>query len=188
MPNTPAQTRHRPPARAWAGLLLTLSLLLASGAALAQSGEAYVVKRNTDMRQNVADDKTITPLSANTELTRLAERQGAWVKVKLQDGKTGWVHMFALQRAGAAASTASGGSTGLLRMLGQSLSAGGTPTTTRTATVGVRGLDAGDLGQSGPNVAAVTEAEKLRVDEALARQFAKQVKLTSRDVAELPNP
>ena len=52
----------------------------------------------------------------------------------------------------------------------------------------IRGLGAEDLARSQPNMAAVAQADALRLDADLARQFASAVALASRSVDALPAP
>ena len=109
-------------------------------------------------------------------VTRLDERQGPFRRVRTSDGKTGWLHMFDLQ-SGAQATPAAAPSTGTsaLRSLGQAFGAGGTrPTTVATSTVGIRGLDADDLANATPTLAAVDAAGQHKVSESQARQFAQR--------------
>lgn len=118
-----------------------------------------------------------TPLPANAVVTRLEERQGPYLRVRTSDGKTGWLDMFDLQ-SGAHAAPAAAPGTGALRSLGQAFSPGSTRSTTvATSTVGIRGLDADDLANATPNLAAVDAAGQFKASEKQARQFAQRAGL-----------
>lgn len=169
-----------------------LALLVCAGwllAPWAHGQEQFTVKRDVALREAPRADAKSTPLPANAVVTRLDERQGPFRRVRTSDGKTGWLHMFDLQ-SGAQATPAAAPSTGTsaLRSLGQAFGAGGTrPTTVATSTVGIRGLDADDLANATPNLAAVDAAGQHKVSESQARQFAQRAGLRPREVADL-NP
>ncbi|MDB5897489.1 MAG: hypothetical protein JWP41_1091 [Ramlibacter sp.] len=55
-------------------------------------------------------------------------------------------------------------------------------------TAGIRGLEAADLAQAQPNLAAVTQMEAMRQNESEARSFADRSALRPAQVAPLPAP
>ena len=57
-----------------------------------------------------------------------------------------------------------------------------------TSTLGIRGLGAENLNNAQPDIAAVAQAEALRVDATQARQFAAGASLAVRSVEPLPVP
>ena len=150
----------------------------------AQAQEA-TIKRATELRQAPGDQSaSLGALAADSSVSRTGERKGSWVKVRTPQGSAGWVHMFDL---GAQPATASSNSTASgLRSVGGLF--GGGSTTTATATVGIRGLSAEDLANAQPNPAAVSQAEKMRLDAEQARQFAGAAALRQRSVEPLPEP
>lgn len=166
--------------------LLLASVLLAPWA---HGQEQFTVKRDGVLRDAPDPNAKSTPLAANAVVTRLDERQGPYRRVRTSDGKTGWLHMFDLQSGAQAAPAATpGAGSSALRSIGQAFSAGTPrPTTVATSTVGIRGLDANDLANASPDVAAVDAASQLKVSEAQARQFAQRAGLRPREVADL-NP
>lgn len=171
--------------RAW-----KLGVLVCSGWFLgpwAHGQEQFTVKRDVPLREAPQPNAKSTPLPANAVVTRLEERQGPYRRVRTSDGKTGWLHMFDLQSgAQAAPAAAPGTGTSALRSLGQAFSPGSTrATTVATSTVGIRGLDADDLANATPNLAAVDAAGQFKASEAQARQFAQRAGLRPRDVADL---
>jgi uncharacterized protein YgiM (DUF1202 family) len=169
--------------------LLLAALLAFSAAAQAQpQGEAVLIKRVSQLRDGPGDTaRSLAPLPVQTSVTRLGERQGAWIKVRMADGTSGWVHMFDITSAG----TPSGAGTGALRSLSGFFNKGSAQapsSTVSTSTVGIRGLGAEDLASAQPNLAAVAQADANRVNAAQARQFAGGASLSSRQVEPLPVP
>lgn len=161
--------------------LVTLSAGLWVGAQ-----EAFTVKRDVELRTTPQANAPSTRLPANTTVTRLEERQGPFRRVRTQDGKTGWLHMFDLQGNAPVAAAGSTPGSGALRALGQAFSPSPAPSSTvATSTVGIRGLDADDLANATPNLAAVNAAGQFKVSEAQARQFAQRAGLKPRQVADL---
>jgi hypothetical protein len=158
------------------------------GAAQAQ-GEPATIKRATELRDGPGESaKVLAPLAAQTQVQRLTERQGPWVKVATGSGPSGWVHMFDLGPAsGTAGSIASGGAGMLRAVTGLFSKRGTTPITTPTATVGIRGLSAEDLASAQPNMPAVTQMEALRQSEDQARRFAQSSSLAALRVPDLPS-
>lgn len=170
--------------------VLVSALVFCTCGMVAAQTETLTVKRNVELRQSPDESSaSLAPLAAQTTVTRLAARQGAWIQVRNSAGKTGWIHLFdasATPVASAAAST----TTGTLRGLSNFLSGGNRSRNlyTPTATVGIRGLDAEDIASATPNLAALGQAEALRQDSAQARQFAYNAKLEARSVENLPVP
>ncbi len=173
-------------ARRW--LTVAVAGLCTAFTVSAQPADGLIVKRDTQLRSAPADNApAVAPVKASTPVTRLPERQGAYVRATVE-GKTGWLHMFDIGSPAAASTTAaSGGGSNVLRGLG-SMFARPTSTTVSTTTVGIRGLDANDIANAQPNVAAVTTAEGLRVSATDAQQFAAQSSLRAQTVDDLPIP
>lgn len=166
-------------------LPLLLAGLLTLAPAWAQTAN-FTVKQDTTLRSAPNDAATGPALKANTPVTRLNERQGAWSRVRLANGTMGWVHMFDLKASTAAAAPSSG--SGALRALGQVAGATSSRQTVATSTAGIRGLDADDIANATPNLAAVQQAEERKTSEAQARQFANRAQLTTQNVEPLPKP
>jgi hypothetical protein len=184
--------RGGPRTLAWMGYcLLAASLGAASPPALAQSGEAVVVRRPAELREAPGDAaRSLAPLAVQAPVTRLGERQGPWIKVRNAQGQEGWVHLFDV---GAAGTPPSGGNaaTGALRSLTNFFNKGSAQagsSTLPTSTVGIRGLGAEDLAHAQPNPGAVSQAEAWRLDAGQARQFASNAALASQAVPALPAP
>lgn len=169
-------------------LRLALAACMASTvspAAWAQS-EPAMTRRGTEVRELAsAASRSLAVLPERTSVTRLSERQGAWVHVRTVDGITGWVHLFDLGPAGAP--TSSGAFAGALRGVTSLFSKGGPSagSTVSTSTVGVRGLGAEDLANAQPNPEAVTSMETLRQSEVQAREFARTAGIKPVDVETL---
>jgi uncharacterized protein YgiM (DUF1202 family) len=169
----------------WLG---SCALLLASALAQAQT-EAVLVKRTTELREAPGEtSRSVAPLAARTPVTRSGARQGAWIQVRTAEGASGWVHMFDVAPASSAATPSTGANAlrGLTSFFNKGSAQGGA--TTATSTVGIRGLGAEDLARAQPNMAAVAQADTLRMDADQARQFASAAALRSRPVDALPDP
>ena len=155
--------------------------------------EAAVTRRATELREAPRDQaRSLASLPAQTAVTRTNERDGPWVQVRTATGATGWVHLFDIGPANAAA-PAEGGSVvgGALRGVTSGVANlfGGSSRPQQTATTaGIRGLGAEDLAQSQPNTGAVTQMEGLRQSEAEARAFADAAALRPVVVAPLSSP
>lgn len=169
---------------AWIAALLVASAL--PGLARAEE-EAAVVKRGSELRETPGDSgRVLTPLAADTAVTRTGERQGAWVRVRTTEGAAGWVHLFDVAPA---SGNGSGAVAGAFRSVTSLFSKPATQrTTTVTSTIGIRGLGAEDLAQAQPDVQAVTRMEALRQSDNDARQFARRAQLTPVSVEPLPEP
>ena len=168
--------------------LVSCVLLLGGGMVQAQT-EPLLVKRAAELREAPGDSsRSLAALAARTPLTRSGARHGPWIQVRTADGASGWVHMFDVGSAAAAAPTGAGAGAlrGLTSFLNRGSAQGGT--VTATSTVGIRGLGAEDLARAQPNPAGVGQAEALRQDADQAREFAANAALSSRVVEPLPVP
>ncbi|MES2401432.1 MAG: SH3 domain-containing protein [Pseudomonadota bacterium] len=171
---------------AWPGLCL--AILVCTGAAFAQS-EAVTIKRASQLRDAPGEaSKGLAPLAVQTSVTRLAERQGPWIRVRLTDGTQGWVHMFDITATSSAQGSNAG--TGALRSITGFFNRGSAQGNAgpATSTVGIRGLGAEDIANSQPDLTAVTLLDNARLDASQARQFASIASLSSRSIATLPVP
>ena len=164
--------------------------------AAAQQGEPAMLKRATDLRDAPADSgRSLASLPAQEPLTRLGERQGAWIKVQTSAAMAGWVHMFDVGPAGFGGGAGTGAASssnplaGGLRGLSNLIGAGASPPPrVATSTIGIRGLEAEDLARAQPNMNAVGQMERLRQGEGEARQFAADAALVAAAVPALPAP
>ncbi len=183
---TMASMSHTPFIRA---LFLSAALAGMATTALAQS-DAMVTKRTSSLRESPTDQaSTLAQLPAQTPLTRLPARQGAYVQVRTAQGASGWVHMFDLA-APAEQSSLAATATGALRGLSNLFGRGTAPASHSTAatTVGIRGLGAEDIANAQPNPAALAQMESQRQDASQARRFADSAALQVRQVEPLPVP
>jgi hypothetical protein len=170
--------------------VLGLAWLMACGAALAQAQEETVlVRRATELREQPGESRSLAALQAEASVTRLADRQGPWVRVRTTTGVVGWVHLFDLGTAGSAGGSSSGGgASGLFRGVTRLFGKPAPSSASSSATIGIRGLGAEDLAQAQPDTAAVTRMEALRITEPQARQFAREAGLAAQTVQPLPAP
>jgi hypothetical protein len=168
---------------------LAFALTFGAAAQAQPQGEAVIIKRESQLRDAPGDAaRSLAPLPPQTSVTRLNERQGAWIKVRMADGASGWVHMFDITSASAPSGGAAGGALRSLSSFFNKGSAQAPSSTVSTSTVGIRGLGAEDLANAMPNLAAVAQVDANRVDAAQARQFAGSASLRSRQVEPLPTP
>ena len=155
---------------------LAAAVLCSLAAAAQAQTETLFVKRASELRQGPSDNTpTVGPLAAQTPVTRLPERQGAWMRVKTGTGQAGWVHMFDVGSV-AAPSTLGSTASGALRGLSSFFNRSGSQNTTATSTVGIRGLGAEDIANAQPNMQALKQAEGMRVDSQQARRFAQDAR------------
>lgn len=171
--------------------LFTCAALALSASALHAQSDASIVKRNTELREAPGDEsRSLGPLLAKAPLTRLPQRQGAWVQVRTDKGATGWLHMFDITTAGSASSGGGVGTSAFRGLTGFfSKSGSQAPRSSgATATIGIRGLDSEDIANAQPNPRAVAQVEAMRVNEQQAQAFALQAQLSSRNVDALPAP
>jgi hypothetical protein len=167
---------------------LVLALLFGLAATAQAQTETLYVKRASELRQGPSDTTTsLQPLAAQAAVTRLPERQGAWMRVKTEAGQAGWIHMFDVATVAAPSSFGSTAS-GALRGLSNFFNRSSTQTTTATSTVGIRGLGAEDIANAQPNLQALKQAESLRADAPQAKRFAAEAQLAVRAVDPLPVP
>ena len=169
--------------------LLAMAL---AGAALALPAhaqqDASVIQRATELRDAPGTTgASLGALAANSPVERTGERKGSWIKVRTPQGAAGWVHMFDVGTRASAAPATDNAATSGLRSLG-SLFGGNSGSTTATSTAGIRGLDAEDIANAQPNLAAVSQAEQQRVNAQQARRFAGAASLQVHQVAALPEP
>jgi hypothetical protein len=176
--------------------VLGLAAALFLGSAGAQQGEPAMLKRAADLRDAPAETgRSLAALPAQEPVTRLGDRQGAWIRVQTGGGVAGWVHLFDVGPAGLGAGAGTSAPAGAnpvtssLRGLSNLLSGGSSPPPrVATSTIGIRGLEAEDLARAQPNLNAVIQMEQLRQGEAGARQFAAEAALVAATVPVLPAP
>lgn len=169
-----------------------LVALAVAGAALALPAQAQqdasVIQRATELRDAPgASGTSLGPLAADSPVERTGERKGSWIKVRTPQGTAGWVHMFDVGTRASAATPSGNAATSGLRSLG-GLFGSNSASTTATSTVGIRGLEAEDIANAQPNLAAVTQAEQQRVNAQQARRFASSASLRAQSVPPLAEP
>ena len=153
------------------------------------TGEPLVTKRVAALRDEPNDNaRSLRALPLQSQLIRLGDKQGPWMKVRTDDGTLGWVHMFDVTLATTASSTGSAGA-GVLRSVTSFFNRGSAVprnSNVATSTVGIRGLNAQDIANATPNPQALQQAESFRLDAAQAGQFASVARLSRQSVAALP--
>ncbi len=190
------QSANIGPGREWAmkqgkrHLIPVALLALLIGQAASAQSDTVTVKRDAQLREAPSESApSLAALPVQTQLTRLAARQGAWVEVRNAQGVTGWVHLFDIGTAPAAqgGNIATGALRGLTSFFGRgnALAPG---TRNATSTIGIRGLGAEDIASAQPDPTAVALVETLRLDAAQARQFGNDAALLAQPVDPLPVP
>ncbi len=173
-----------------AGLVLAVLAMAAATQLAHAQNEAITVKRPAELRESPAEgSRSLAALAAQTQVTRMAGRQGPWIEVRSAQGATGWIHMFDVSAAAAPApsgNVATGALRGLTGLLGGRTRT--TVATSATATIGIRGLGAEDIANAQPNLNALSQVEAMRLDAAQGRQFGADAALTPQTVAALPVP
>lgn len=167
-----------------------LALLLAC-ALPAFAEEAAVTRRATELRETPGEaGRSLAALPAQAPVTRLEQRQGPWVRVRAEGGATGWLHLFDMAPATAAAASDGGGvAAGVGNALRGVTGLFGRPAPQPASTAaGIRGLGAEDLAQAQPDAAAVQRMEAARQSDAEARAFAARAALRPAVVEPLPAP
>ena len=154
--------------------------------------ETLVIKRPAQLREGPTESsRGMMALALQTSVVRLGDKQGAWIKVSTPDKTQGWVHMFDVTAPASSSASTGNVGTSALRGITNFFNRGTAQapgSNVATSTVGIRGLGAENLNTAQPNVAAVSQAEALRVDAAQARQFAAAAALMARNVDPLPAP
>ena len=177
-----------------AGLGLCAVLLCSTATAQTpMQGETVLIKRAAQLREGPSEtSRNMMALPLQTSVVRLGDKQGAWIKVSTADNTQGWVHMFDVTSPASGSTSASPGNLGTsaLRGITNFFNRGTAQpgANVATSTLGIRGLGAENLNNAQPDVAAVGQAESLRVDAAQARQFAAGASLAMRAVEPLPVP
>ncbi len=155
-------------------------------------GETVQIKRAAQLREAPSESsRSVMPLTLQTSVVRLGEKQGAWIKVSAPDNTQGWVHMFDVTSSASASTSTGNAGTSALRGITNFFNRGSGQapgSNVATSTLGIRGLGAENLNNAQPNLAAVTQVESLRVNAAQARQFGSAASLVTRTVDPLPLP
>lgn len=160
-----------------------------AGAAGADHAELVVIEAAELRAQAEESAATRGRLARGTRVLRL-DRSSGWVRVAVDDdGPSGWLRLWQVR--------AVEGRDGnpLLRGLerfSRSIAGlfrgrddGGVTNTEVTATIGVRGLDAGDFEQAAPAPDALQRMRQLRGDHEQAAAFARDAGLQRREVVTL---
>ena len=183
-------------------LSLAVTALLGNSAANAQgvappatigatSADTLVTKRVALLREEPSESsRSLQTLPLRSPVLRLGDKQGPWIKVRLDDASQGWVHMFDVTLPESASNAGSTG-TGILRSVTGFFNRGSTQSrnsNVATSTIGIRGLTAQDIASATPNPQALQQAESFRLDAGQANQFASSARLSRKFVNALPTP
>ncbi len=111
---------------------------------------------------------------------KVLARQGAWTQVEAGTQR-GWVRAFHLRFQSTVETSSSAAAAASRR----SSAFGGrqAPTTSKVATLGIRGLTPEDFKNASPDPAALKKLQSWRSDKASAERFAKEAKLAPVAVA-----
>lgn len=169
-------------------VLSTAVLVLAGGAGADEAG--LVVIESAELRAQPAESAAMRGRVHKGDRARRLDRSGGWVRVDVaDDDRTGWLRLWQVRAA------ESGDGNPLLQGLQRlSRSIAGlfrgrddsdVQQTGVTATIGVRGLDAGDFEQAAPAPDALQRMRQLRGDREQAAAFARDAGLQRREVVTL---
>jgi uncharacterized protein YgiM (DUF1202 family) len=160
-------------------LACALGLAVSAAAATTAATDSGTLTRAETLRDKPFADARAVTTAASGAKVEIVTRNGAWYQVKTA-GKTGWVRMLSVRRSAAASGSSISGLA--------NVASGRTGTGKVTTTTGVRGLDSDDLAAASFDEAQTAKAEGYRVSRKDAEAFAKQGKLSLRDVQPLPAP
>lgn len=170
-------------------VLLCALVLTPVGRAGAESDRLVVIESAELRAQPVDGAMSRGRLADGTEVRRLG-RSGGWVRITTtDDAATGWLRIWQVRAAG------KGDENPLLRGLkrfSRSISGlfragddSGVRQREITATIGVRGLDAGDFEEAAPAPEALEQVRRMRADRGQAAAFARGAGLQRRELAVL---
>lgn len=168
-------------------LVLCAATVALVGRVGAEPAGLVVIEAAELRAQPVSGAATRGRLQVGTSVRRLA-RSGGWVRVAVDNGgREGWLRMWQVREA------EDDGGNPLLRGLerfsrtiaGLFRPRGEIQETPVTATIGVRGLDAGDFEEAAPAPAALERVQALRPSRGDAAAFARGAGLERREIAAL---
>ena len=160
--------------------------VLVLGGGVAAESASFVVIESAELRAQPVDGAaTRGRLQDGTAVQRLA-RSGGWVRVATDGGTQGWLRMWQVREAEDAGGNPllrglqrfSRKIAGLFRARGD-----GIQENPVTATIGVRGLEAGEFEQAAPAPEALQRVQALRPDPGEVTAFARRAGLQRRQVA-----
>ncbi|MFC4159712.1 SH3 domain-containing protein [Chitinimonas lacunae] len=153
-------------------ILVSLGLLCCALTALADSG---TLARNAELRQKpFGDAAKLADLAANSRVEILT-RQGAWMQVKTEDGRQGWVKMLNVRTSSGERAAAGGGVASVVGLVTTGRSG-------KTTTTGVKGIDEEQLGHTEPNTAELAKLKSYHSSREEAARFANSARLSARQV------
>lgn len=166
--------------QALSAFLLSMMVMLLPSAVYAENKtpETATVTKRSAFHVEPAGG-VIRHLPANT-IVQIEGRDRGWYRVKLTDGKLGYVRLASLRLGEEKASESV--FTGLWSWLNSSQRS---QSEMSTATAGVRGFDEADLEAAGPDHEAVKKLAGFAVGKQSAQSYAKDAALTARPVDEL---
>lgn len=156
------------------GVKLCLAAAALAFAAPAAAEDGLMIRAGELLAGPFIDAAKGAKVKAKQKVTIL-ERRGGWMRVET-GGQSGWVRSLNVQLEQAP---------GRPRGSGASVAALRTGSSGRTATTGVKGLDAGDLAVASPDAAQLAALDQLVASDSDAKSTATQKKLSENQVAYL---
>jgi hypothetical protein len=153
-------------AAALPSLAAALAGLLLSGLAMAESG---TLLRDSELRAKPFGDAEVLVTLEAKDTVEIVARQSAWAQVK-SGGKSGWVRLLNVRTGSGQRGDAGVGALASVFKTGSS---------GNTVTTGVKGLSEERLSSAEPNPEEAKRLNQYRENEAGARAYARQVKLTA---------
>lgn len=154
-------------------LYLGITCILVSASALAEPATVY---RPSQMRTKPLLNAPLINTLAEGTRVELLSNQGGWSKVKVKNGKTGYIRLLNLRLMPSDNQQSTSG----LNKLGNVIRTGSTG---NIATTGVKGISKEDLAKATPLPDEVAKMERYAVSADKAKSAAKSVKLTQQSVA-----
>lgn len=183
MPSRPGKVRmKRQPLQ-----LLLLVLLPFLPAGLTAAGERVEVIAATELRAQPGAATASRGWVEQGDRGEHLGRSGGWVRVQMEQGRQGWLRVWQIRTATADEGNAlfqglKRFSRGIAGLFGAS-DGDDVPQTQVTATIGVRGLDAGEFVEAAPDPAALRQARGMRATGAEATAFAQAAGLQRRRIS-----
>jgi len=149
--------------------------------ALAESGAGTVFIDSRLLAAPAFNAGVVARVPADTRVV-VGEGQGLWLRVRLaESGEEGWIRRFDVRTGGGDGQKAAKQESGVGGLLGL-FSRGGNQGGRVTNTIGIRGLDAVDIGNARSDMAQIHRLDGFRADMVEAASLASDGGLTSRDV------
>lgn len=159
--------------------LLPVALAGCMLSALVAAADGTLIRAADLKAKPLLDAATVKALAAETPLSVIGS-DGGWSQVKTGDGAQGWVRMLNVRLKGNAEQSGN-----VVKNIAEVGNVARTGTTKGTATTGAKGLTKEEISNAVPNMAELKKMENYKSSPAASERFAKNAKLSRKDVPEL---